>query len=218
MTRILIVDDHAMIRRGLATILTHELPSGVARCDEASNGTEALQMIIETPYDIAILDISMPEMDGLELLNRLKQKRPDLPVLVVSMHPVEQYALRALRCGAAGFLSKHQAADELIAATTQVLNGKRYVSPVLSEQILNQAISGELAKTAPTHKTLSNREFQILKLLSIGQIPKCIAGDLGISVKTISTFKRRIFKKMNFRNDSDMISYTINNKLIEKLP
>jgi two-component system invasion response regulator UvrY len=218
MINILIVDDHAMIRRGLATILTHELPVSVARCDEASNGVEALQKNIDTVYDIAILDISMPGMDGLELLTRLKQARPDLPVLVVSMHSVDQYALRALKCGAAGFLSKQQAADELIAATTQVLNGQRYISPVLSEQILNQAISGELTKEAPSHKILSNREFQILKLLSVGQIPKCIADDLGISVKTISTFKKRIFKKMNFRSDSDMISYTINNRLLDNLP
>jgi len=218
MISILIVDDHAMIRRGLATILTHELPVHVVRCDEASNGLEALQKNSNTIYDLVILDISMPGMDGLELLTRLKQNRPDLPVLVVSMHSVEQYALRALKCGAAGFLSKQQAADELIAATTQVLSGKRYISRLLSEQIIDQAISGDLVKAAPSHKTLSNREFQILKLLSVGQIPKCIADDLGISVKTISTFKKRIFKKMNFRNDSDMISYSISKKLIDTPP
>lgn len=218
MINILIVDDHAMIRRGLATILTHELPVNVSRCDEASNGIEALQKIMDTAYDIAILDISMPGMDGLDLLTRLKQNRPDLPVLVVSMHSVEQYALRVLKCGASGFLSKQQAADELITATTQVLNGKRYISPLLSEQIIEQAISGEHVKAVPSHKTLSNREFQILRLLSAGKIPKCIADDLCISIKTISTFKKRIFKKMNFKSDSDMISYAINNKLIENLP
>ncbi len=218
MVSILIVDDHAMIRRGLATILTHELPVSVVRCDEASNGVEALQKCIETVYDLVILDISMPGMDGLELLTRLKQNSPELQVLVVSMHSVEQYALRALKCGAAGFLSKQQAADELITASMQVLGGKRYISQLLSEQILDLAILEESAKTAPSYNSLSNREFQLLKLLAAGKIPKCIAYDLGISVKTISTFKKRIFKKMNFHTDSDMIAYAINNSIIDTLP
>lgn len=218
MTHILIVDDHAMIRKGLATILTHELTGHTVQCNEAGNGLEALEKVNGSEYDLAILDISMPGMDGLELLVTLKQLRPYMPVLVVSMHSEEQYALRVLRAGAAGFLTKQQAADELVAAVTQVLAGSRYISPLLAEGLINHAIAGNAPQKLPSHATLSNREFQILKLLAAGQIPKSIAADLNINIKTISTFKKRFFAKMGFQTDSDMITYAINNQLIDRLP
>ena len=217
-TRILIVDDHAMIRRGLATILTHDLGGYTVQCDEAGNGLEALQKVAHAEYDLAILDISMPGMDGLELLTTLKRQRTEMPVLVVSMHSEEHYALRVLRAGASGFLTKQQAADELVAAVTQVLGGSRYISPELAKGLINHAIAGNAAMEMPSHAILSNREFQIFKLLAAGQIPKAIATDLNISIKTISAFKKRFFAKMGFHTDSDMITYAVNNKLIDRMP
>jgi two-component system invasion response regulator UvrY len=215
MTRILIVDDHTMIRKGIATVLTHELDGHDVVCDEAVCGGEALAMIDNSAYDLMILDLSMPDMDGLELLGRLKQKGPLLPVLVVSMHSEDQYALRALRAGAAGYLAKEQAADELVAAVSRVLGGSRYISPRISDQLIGHAITGTMPPEPVSHSCLSNREFQVMKRLAGGQIPKCIADDLGISIKTVSTFKKRIFEKMRFSSDADLVVYSMKHGLLD---
>lgn len=215
MTRILIVDDHAMIRKGVTTILTHELADRHVECDEACNGPEALRKITETAYSLMILDISLPGMDGLELLGKMKRFAPELPVLVVSMHSEEQYALRALRAGAVGYLCKEQAADELVTAVSLVLDGSHYVSTRTANQLIAHAIAGTPLVEPVSHETLSNRELQVMKLLAAGRIPKLIADDLGISIKTVSTFKRRIFEKMRFSSIADLVVYAMNHGFIE---
>lgn len=209
MIRILLADDHAMVRRGIATTITRELTVPPVVCDEASTGAEALEMIAGTTYTLAIIDISMPGMDGIETLTRIKKTTPQLPVLIISMHPEEQYGLRALRAGAAGYLSKEQAADDLLTAIKVIVAGSRYISPNLTSLLVAKAISDspEEDSAGPSHNILSNREFQVMKLLAEGKILKEIAFDLEISIKTVSTFKRRIFEKMRFTSITDLIRY-----------
>ena len=213
MKRVLVVDDHAMVRKGLAGILAMQGDGCQIICDEAGGGEEALQLLEQYQYDLAILDISMPGMGGLELLARLIETLPNLPVLMLSMFPEEQFALRSFKLGASGYLTKKEAADELLLAVNQIFEGKRYLSQGLSNSLINQALESDVT-SRPTHAALSNREFQILRSLAAGKSLKVIAIDLDLSIKTVSTYKARLFAKLNFHSDADLIGYANSHHLI----
>lgn len=207
MKRVLVVDDHAMVRKGLVGILsTQPIDGEQLVCDEAGGGEEALNLLEGHAYDLVILDISMPGLGGLELLMRLHESRPGLAVLMLSMFPEEQFALRALKLGASGYLTKKEAADELLLAVQQIFSGKRYLSQSLSENLISQALASDTC-SRPSHASLSNREFQILRNLAVGKSLKAIALELDLSIKTVSTYKARLFAKMGFHNDADLIGY-----------
>ena len=210
MIRILIADDHAIVRKGLVQILA-ESP-GPITVDEADSGEEALDKAWHNDYDLVLLDISMPGRGGLDALKELKRHRPQLPVLVLSMQPEEQYAVRVLRAGASGYLAKAGAPDELVDAIHKVLAGGKYISNALAEQIAFGLIDeGE----KPLHETLSNREYQILTLIASGKPASVIAGELALSVKTVSTYRARILKKMKMKNNAELTHYAIANKLVD---
>ena len=202
---ILIVDDHSMVRRGLATTITNELPEFQVICDESANGEEALQKAANTHYNLVILDISMPGMDGLELLSHLKKCLPAAGFLVVSMHAEEQYGLKALRAGADGYITKGQVADELLIAVGRVLCGERYISRNLADLLIGRSVSADVVASQEPDKLLSERERQVMELLASGMIPKVVATTLGINAKTVSTYKKRIFSKMGFVSDVQMV-------------
>lgn len=212
MKHFLIVDDHAMVRQGLTAILLSDEEHQIS-CDEAGSAEQALALLESSPYDLTILDISLPGMGGLELLPLLHHKYPGMPVLMLSMFPEEQFALRALRLGASGYLTKQEAADELIAAVNHILAGERYLSRSFSASLINQAVVGTIKPQQPNHSILSNREFEILRRLASGQALKVISDELGISIKTVSTYKTRLCSKMGFKNNADLINYAISNKV-----
>jgi DNA-binding NarL/FixJ family response regulator len=207
MKHFLVVDDHAMVRQGLMNLLCNITDFPVV-CDGASSADEAFKLLADHIYDLAILDISLPGMGGLELLPRLRQIAFSTPVLMLSMYPEEQFALRALRLGASGYLTKQQAADELIIAIHKILAGERYLSQSFSETLISSLLD-EADQGGPRHAKLSSREFEILRRLATGQILKQIADDLGINIKTVSTYKTRLFAKMKFRNNAELVTYAI---------
>jgi DNA-binding NarL/FixJ family response regulator len=212
MKRILVVDDHAMVRKGLVSILMLLGDECPVTCDEAGSGEEALLLLPQQQYDLAILDISMPGLGGLELLARIHEILPSLPVLMLSMFPEEQFALRSFKLGASGYLTKKEAADELLLAVHQIFSGKRYLSQHLSNCLIDKALeNGTTAQ--PSHALLSNREFQILRSLAAGKSLKVIALDLELSIKTVSTYKARLFTKLGFHSDADLIGYANSHNL-----
>lgn len=206
---ILIADDHHVVRRGLKQILLDEFPDAVI--EEVADGKEMLRGVRETTWDIVISDISMPEKSGLEALKQIKEEFPKLPVLILSMHPEEQYALRALKAGAAGYLTKESASEELVNAVRQILNGRRYITPTLAEK-LAEGINFNSDKDP--HALLSDREFDVLKLIASGKTVSEIAEHFSLSVNTISTYRSRILLKMNLHSNSELTLYAIKNKLI----
>jgi len=207
--RILIADDHAIVRKGLIQIL-NEIPDQF-NIEEASNGWEAIEKVKKTAYSVILLDISMPGMNGLDVLKQLKIENPNLPVLVLSMHPEEQYAVRILKAGAAGYLTKESAPAELVKALQLVARGKSYISPTVAEQlVLNLNGSNEDF----VHSRLSDREFQVLCMIASGHSMKQIATELSLSVKTVSTYRARILEKMSMKNNAEIISYAIKNELL----
>ena len=210
MINILIADDHTIVRKGLKQILA-ETPDMVV-ADEASNGQEVLEKVRKSNFDVVLLDISMPGRSGLDILKELKSERPKLPVLVLSMYPEEQYAVRVLRAGAAGYLTKESAPDELVVATRKVAQGKKYVSPSLAEKL---AFDLEMDSTRPPHEVLSDREYQVLCMIASGKTVGEIAENLALSTKTISTYRARILEKMNMKNNAELTHYAIQNKLVE---
>lgn len=208
MLKILIADDHTIVRKGLVQILA-DSPDPIL-VDEASDGEEALAKAFAGDYDLVLLDISMPGKGGLDVLKELKGRRPRLPVLILSMHPEEQYAVRALRSGASGYLTKGSAADELLSAIRKVLSGGRYVSSSLAEKL---ADSLDENTARPLHEALSNREYQVLRMIGSGKTTSEIADEISLSVKTISTFRTRILRKMRMKNNAEITCYVIHNKL-----
>jgi DNA-binding NarL/FixJ family response regulator len=204
---ILIVDDHAMMRRGIANTITNELPQCNAICDEATGWEDALKKAAETGYDLVILDISMPGMNGIELMSRLKVNLPAAAFLVVSMHAEELYGLKVLRAGADGYITKSQVADELLIAVDRVLRGERYLSRNLADLLIGGNHGDEPETGKDSDSRLSRRERQIMELLAEGVLPKVVAADLGINSKTVSTYKKRIFTKMGFKTDAELILY-----------
>jgi len=209
MIKILVADDHTVVRKGLKQILS-ETPDIVV-ADEASNGQEVLDKVWENEYDVVLLDIAMPGRSGLEVLEELKRTKPKLPVLILSMYPEEQYAIRVLKTGAAGYLTKESAPKELIEAIYKVSSGRKYVSVSLAEKL---AVNLEIESSKKPHETLSNREFQTLCLIASGKTVKEIAEELSLSVKTISTYRERILDKMNMKTNSELTYYAIKNDLV----
>jgi len=209
MIRLLIVDDHAMFRQGLKQILAKQ--SDMQVVDEVGNGSDALMKIKDEEYNVVILDISMPGKSGWEILADIKNVNPDLPVLVLSMYPEDQYAVRMLKAGASGYVTKESAADELITAIRKVANGGRYVSATLAERLAY--IVGAHPDKLP-HQLLSNREFQVMCLLAAGKTLKEIADELCLSEKTITTYRARILEKMQIRNNVELTHYVIQHKLL----
>ncbi len=209
MIRLLITDDHAIVRKGMKQILAETRDIVVA--DEAGDGREALEKIRKNNYDMVLLDISMPGRDGLEVLKEVQNLKPKLPVLVLSMYPEEQYAVRALRSGASGYLTKDSAPDELIAAIRKVHTGGKYVSESLAEKLALKL--GSDIKTPP-HETLSDREYQVMCMIASGKSVKEIGEELSLSVKTVSTYRARILQKMRLKGNADLTRYALDNKLV----
>jgi two-component system invasion response regulator UvrY len=210
MTRILIADDHQIVRAGLKTVLAEH--DGSAVIGEAASGAETVKMVRNAHWDLVLLDISMPDMNGVDTLQQIKRAKPDLPVLILSMHPEDQYAVNLLRAGASGYVSKQSASEQLINAIRMVLQGHRYVSPALGEQ-LAAGLSGDVQK--PLHTELSEREFQVFCKLAIGQPVSEIAEELFLSAKTVSTYRSRILEKMAMKTNADLTYYAIKHSLIE---
>lgn len=207
--KILVVDDHSIVREGLKQILADNSRMVVA--GEASTGAEVLQKIRVGNYDMVIMDISLPDRSGLEILEQLKQTVPNVPVLILSMHAEEQYATRAFKAGASGYLTKETASEQLIAAINKVAQGGKYVSPSLAEKLVFELVKDS---QKPIHEVLSDRELQVLCLMASGRTLTGIAKELCVSVKTVSTHRARILEKMNMSNNAELIRYAIQNKLV----
>jgi two-component system invasion response regulator UvrY len=209
MLKILIADDHTVVRKGLKQILLEEFLS--AEIEEAVDAEELMKKVMKKEWDIVVSDISMPGRSGLEVLQQIKQHYPRLPVLILSIHPEDQYAVRVLKAGASGYLNKDSAPDELVKAVRQVLLGKKYITPSLAERLasLLDQDPGKLP-----HENLSDREFEVLRLLSAGSPVSEIAEKLSLSVTTVSTYRARILAKMNLKNNADLTLYAIKNNLL----
>jgi len=210
MIKLLIADDHTMFREGLKHILA-EYPDLVVT-DEASNGQEVLDKIWKNNYDMVLLDITMPGMTGLEVLKQLKNEKPKLPVLILSMHPEEQYAIRVLRAGASGYLTKESAPDELITAIRKISQGRKYITPSLAERLATEV---EADSEKPLHDILSDREYQVLRMIAAGKTVKHIAKELSLSIKTVSTYRTRIMEKMNMKTNAEVMHYVIKHQLLD---
>jgi DNA-binding NarL/FixJ family response regulator len=208
-TRVLIADDHAVVREGLKRIVAGNADMEVA--GEAANGHEVLEFARARECDLVLLDLGMPGKDGLDTLKELKVLRPHLPVLVLSVYPEEQYAVRLLRAGAAGYLTKESAPEELVAAIRKVSRGGRYVSGALAEQLAVMVGSGS---DRPPHETLSDREFRVMLMLASGKTASQVADALCLSVKTISTYRSRALRKMNMRNNAEFSFYAVKHGLL----
>ncbi len=210
MIKILVADDHTIVREGLKQIVGEVGDMMVA--DEAGNGQEALQKIREGNFDVVLLDISMPGRSGLEVLKDIRAERPKLPVLILSMHSEEQYAVRTLRAGASGYLTKASAPDELIGAIRKVSRGRKYVTASLAEKL---ALELDADSRKPPHELLSDREYQVMLMLASGKSVKEIADELCLSVKTISTYRSRILEKMNMKKNAELTLYAVQNGLVD---
>jgi two-component system, NarL family, invasion response regulator UvrY len=206
----IVCEDHPIFREGLKKIVSQS--GDITIADEVSDGTTLMERAKAHRYDVAILDISLPGASGLDLLKDLRRAGHQMPVLILSMHPEEQYALRALRAGASGYVAKASVPEELITAIRKVAAGRRYVSPGLAEQLAAE-LDGLADK--PPHERLSDREFQIMRMISSGKRMKEIAGDLNLSPATVGTYRARILSKLNLQSNAELIHYTIENKLLE---
>ncbi len=207
--KVLIVDDHALVRRGMISLLSEHFSS--VEAGEASNARDGLEAVIREPWDVAVVDISMPGRSGLELIQDIRRERPPMPVIVVSSQAEEDYALRALKCGAAGYVSKQSAAEMLVTAVKRVLAGGRFISPTLAERLAG-ALAGDVPVTS--HDTLSNREMQVLQLIASGQTIKEISSDLALSEKTVATYRSRISEKMGLSTNVDLTRYAMQHGLV----
>jgi len=210
MIRILIADDHAIVRAGLKQFVADQADMSVA--GEAATGAETVSLVRSEPYDVVLLDISMPDRNGVDTLKQLKQIRPEMPVLMLSAHAEEQYAVNLLRAGAAGYVSKETASTQLVQAIRTVTRGRKYVSADLA-QVLADGVTGQ--GEAPLHASLSQREFQIFCKLAGGMPVSKIAQELFLSVKTVSTYRSRVLEKMGMKTNADLTYYAIKNRLIE---
>ncbi len=210
MIKILIADDHPVVRKGLKEII--EVTPDMMVGDEASNGQEALEKVRKNDFDVVLLDISMPGRSGLEILKELKSEKPELSVLILSMHPEEQYAVRVLKAGASGYLTKESAPDELIAAIRKASIGRKYVSSSLAEKL---ALYLEIDDERPLHETLSDREYEVMRMIASGKTITEIAEKLFLSIKTISTYRSRILEKMGMKSNSELTHYALKNRLVE---
>jgi len=209
MIKILIADDHVLIREGLKKIL--KAAPDISVVNEAQNAREVFQQV-NAELDVVVLDISLPGKSGLELLKDLKQQFPKMPVLILSMHPEDRFAIRALKAGAAGYVTKESAADELIKAIRKVVQGRKYVSPGLAEKL---AFDLETDTAKPVHENLSDREYQVMCMIAAGKTVRQIATELFLSMSTINTYRARILEKMNMKTDAELIRYAVQNQLVD---
>lgn len=210
MIRVLVADDHAIVRRGLRDLLGETADIVVAA--EAGTASEALDFARRQPLDVVVLDLSLPGRGGLELLAELKAEHPELPVLILTMHPEDQYAVRAIKAGAAGYLTKESAPDVLVEAVRRVAGGGRYVSPTLAETLAVH-LGGKRQREA--HEALSDREFQVFRRLAGGRTVGQIADELSLSVKTVSTYRSRILEKMGLSTNAELMQYAFRHKLVD---
>jgi DNA-binding NarL/FixJ family response regulator len=210
MIKVLIADDHPVVRKGLREIVKEAFHVAIA--DEVSNGQEVLERVAKNDYDVVLLDISMPGRNGLDVLKELKGQKPKLPVLVLSIHPEEQYAVRVLKAGASGYLTKESAQDELISAIQKVSTGRKYITPSLAERL---ALDLEMGAEKPPHESLSDREYQVMCMIASGKTVKEIAEELFLSVKTVSTYRARLLDKMRMKSNAELTYYAIKHRLID---
>lgn len=208
--KVFIADDHAIVREGLKQILAETRDIVVA--GEAENGVDALKLFRRSGCHVMLLDISMPDRSGIEVLKLVKKEKPELAVLMLSMHREDQYAIRSLKAGAAGYLTKQSAPRELVTAIRQVAEGLKYISPALAQELANHV--GE-DHEAPPHETLSDREYQTLTMIASGKTVGAIAKELSLSVKTVSEYRARLLVKMKLKNSAELTHYAIKNQLIE---
>jgi two-component system, NarL family, invasion response regulator UvrY len=207
--KLLIADDHSVVRQGLKQIIADEYAE--AQVDEAVSGNEALDKAREGDYDVIILDISMPGRNGLEILKQLRSEEIKVPVLILSMHSENQYAIRMLKAGASGYLTKESASEELIAAVKRVLMGRKYITETLAEQL---ATDFDNPSDKPLHQLITDREFQVLCLIANGKTVSEIAEELCLSVPTISTYRARSLEKMSMKNNAELTHYAIQQGLV----
>jgi two-component system, NarL family, invasion response regulator UvrY len=210
MINVVVVDDHAVVREGLKRIISEN--SGMTVSGEAADGFEAMQVLKKQPCDVVLLDITMPNKSGLDVLKELHAESPRLPVLVLSVHPEDQYAVRVLRAGAAGYVTKESAPAKLVQAIKKVVRGGKYVSPSLAEKLIYDI--GNETKKAP-HENLSDREYQVLCMIASGKTVTNIAVELALSVKTISTYRARILEKLQMNNNAEITRYGIKEGLVD---
>lgn len=210
MINILIVDDHAVVREGLKILLKQTEDIHVK--NEASNGKDAIRLIRNTSFNLVILDISLPDMGGLEIMTQIKQLRPDLPVLFFSMHPEGDLAIRLLKAGASGYFTKEGNISLIVDAIYTVAKGGRFISPLLAEKLVTHLTSG---KSDKLHENLSDREYQVLIWLAKGKTTREMAKQLNLSIKTIETYRKRIMEKTSLDSMAAMVAYAIRNNLVD---
>ncbi len=210
MLRILIADDHTVVRKGLRQILLEEFPT--AEITETADAATLFKKVLREDWDVVITDISMPDKSGLEVLQQIRRDHPRLPVLILSAHSEDQYAIRALKAGASGYLCKDSASEELVTAIRRILLGKKYITSSLAEKLAFQLDQDDSDR--PLHESLSDREFEVMKFLASGKVVSEIASQLCLSVTTISTYRARILTKMNFKTNYDLTRYAMENNLL----
>ena len=210
MIKVLVADDHPIVRLGIKQMMA-DVPD-ICVAGEAESGAEVLKKVAEEHWDVVLLDMAMPGRSGIETLKRIKDIKPKLPVLILSMYPEDQYAMRLLQAGAAGYMTKESAPDLLVKVIQEVAVGKRYISPALASVLAAKVIDKD---DVPPHETLSDREYQIFCLLAGGKAVSEIADDLSLSVKTISTYRARIMEKMSLTKNAELTYYAIKNRLVD---
>jgi len=205
--KIIIADDHAVVRKGLKQILMEM--SGIKVVEEVDNGPALIEKITNKNFDFVILDISMPGQSGLQALKEIKDRKPKLPVLILSIHPEEQYALRALKGGASGYITKDRAPEELVKAIQKILSGHKYITQSVADKLVDN-----FSDKHP-HELLSDREYEVFAMIAVGKTVTNIADELSLSVKTVSTYRSRIYDKMGMKSRTELTLYAIQNKLIK---
>ncbi len=210
MIKVFITDDHSLIREGLKKLLKDEMDIKVA--GEAGNAKDTMEFVLKNNLDVLVLDINLPDKSGLDLLKELKEFKPELRVLILSMHPEDRFAMRVLRAGAYGYVTKESAGEELVKAIRKVHNGGKYVSAALAEKLVFEIQSGN---DKPLHEMLSDREFQVFQMIASGKTLAEIADGLSLAVTTVSTYRARILEKLNLHSNAELIHYAITNKLLD---
>lgn len=210
MTKILVVDDHALIRKGITQLLKDS--DGIQVAGEAETGIQAINMMRKNHFDLVLLDISLPDKHGMDVLKQLKSEQPGIKIIVLSMYPEDQYGMRTLKAGAMGYINKQSAPEKLVGAIRHVISGKKYISEALSEQLLNNLI-GESQDLM--HQSLSNREYQTLCLMSSGKSLTEISEVMKLSPKTVSVYRARMLEKMGFKNNAEAVHYAIAHHLVD---